>query len=72
MRTLMLLLLGTVPLVQAGGLSSCPCLTSYPAGVTVNSDGQPTVTIEGVRTPRTFAAVPLPLRCAATAQLLRH
>ena len=55
MRTLMLLLLGTVPLVQAGGLSSCRCLTSYPASVRTNSDNQPIVTIEGVRPPRTFA-----------------
>ena len=48
---LALLAFGATPqLVQAGGLSSCPCLTSYPDGVTVNSDGQPTVTIEGVRT----------------------
>ena len=67
-----LVLAGLVGVANGQGLASCRCLTSYPAGVTVNSDGQPIVTIEGVRTPRTFAAVPLPLRCAATAQLLRH
>eukprot|EP01045_Picozoa_sp_COSAG04_P024093 COSAG04_NODE_2960_length_3344_cov_1.189214_3_plen_73_part_00 len=72
MRTLMLLLLGTVPLVQAGGLSSCRCLTSYPAGVTVNSDGQPIVTIEGVRPPRTLAVPRAPHSLAPTAQPLHH
>jgi hypothetical protein len=41
--------LGLPKVAHAGGLASCPCLTEYPPGVTVNSDGQPTVTIEGVR-----------------------
>ena len=68
-----LVLAGLVGVANGQGLASCRCLTSYPAGVTVNSDGQPIVTIEGVRTPRTFA-VPLPLHCAANhpAHHLRH
>ena len=32
---------------QAQGLASCPCLTSFPAGVTVNSGGTVTATIAG-------------------------
>jgi len=50
-RYSLLLVAGAAPSALAGGLSSCPCLTSYPAGVSVDSDGQPTVVIEGVSYP---------------------
>ena len=50
-RCSLLLVAGAAPSALAGGLSSCPCLTSYPAGVSVDSDGQPTVVIEGVSYP---------------------
>ena len=67
-----LVLAGLVGVANGQGLASCRCLTSYPAGVTVNSDGQPIVTIEGVRPPRTLAVPRAPHSLAPTAQPLHH
>ena len=48
MRAIALLLLCTARAQSQGpGMPTCPCLTSYPPGVRVESDGRVAVTIEG-------------------------